>query len=499
MHCYIRPMRLLIWHKLFLALLAATAVVVVVALLLTRWSFDRGFLGYLNSIEAQRIESIAGQLAGIYAETGNWDALMRDGRRWRAVMGGESDLAGDGPPERAEGPGRPPDFGARDGRRRAPPGMEGPRPVPPPPGPFGVRQPMDLLDSDRNVLIGRPSRVEDARLQAIVVDGNTVGYLRYRSLSELTDLDEEAERQFIAQQRTGLCGTALVALAIAAALAVVFGRQLVAPIRELVGGTQALANGKLDERIAVTSGDELGQLARDFNTMAESLEQSQRSQRQWIVDIAHELRTPLAILAGELQAVEDGVRQWSPQARESLQAEVDQLTGLVNDLHELSLSDAGGMGYDWRELDLASLIRDVVDQYATRLEDSGLSLETELPARPVPVKADARRLRQLFRNLLENSCRYTDSGGRISLTCTLDEKVRLVIEDTAPGVPEDALPHLFDRLYRVEASRNRAEGGSGLGLAICKAIAEAHGGGIQAGLSALGGLAVRIELPRDRA
>jgi two-component system sensor histidine kinase BaeS len=341
--------------------------------------------------------------------------------------------------------------------------------------------------------------VEDARLQAIVVDGNTVGYLRYRSLSELTDLDEEAERQFIAQQRTGLYGTALVALAIAAALAVVFGRQLVAPIRELVGGTQALANGKLDERIAVTSGDELGQLARDFNTMAESLEQSQRSQRQWIVDIAHELRTPLAILAGELQAVEDGVRQWSPQARESLQAEVDQLTGLVNDLHELSLSDAGGMGYDWRELDLASLIRDVVDQYATRLEDSGLSLETELPARPVPVKADARRLRQLLKNLLENSCRYTDSGGRIRLTCTLDESVRLVIEDTAPGVPEDALPHLFDRLYRVEASRNRAEGGSGLGLAICKAIADAHGGGIQAGLSALGGLAVRIELPRDRA
>jgi len=525
-------MRLLIWHKLFLALLAATAVVVVVALLLTRWSFDRGFLGYLNSIEAQRIEAMAEDLADIYAETGSWDTLIGDRSRWRRVIRGNSRNVRDLPPHLAQGfDGRmngppdgpregPPDFEAPHDGARLPPGVEGPpprtppgaegrpsmpppgiegRPPMPPPGLFGVRQPMDLLDADHNVLIGKPMRMDDAQRQPITVDGNTVGYLRYRPISALTDLDEETERQFIEQQRAGLYATALVALAIAAALAIVFGRQLVAPIRDLVGGTQALAAGKLDQRIAVTSRDELGQLAQDFNAMAESLEQSQRSQRQWIVDIAHELRTPLAILAGELQAAEDGVREWNPQARESLQAEVERLTGLVNDLHELSLSDAGGMGYQWREVDLVSVIKDALDQYATRIEARGLNLETELPAEPMVLRADARRLQQLLTNLLENSCRYTDPGGRIKLVCTAGDPIHLSIEDTAPGVPEDALPHLFDRLYRVEASRNRAEGGSGLGLAICKGIVLAHGGRIHAELSSLGGLAVRIELPRDHA
>ncbi|MGB5543143.1 MAG: ATP-binding protein [Gammaproteobacteria bacterium] len=526
----------MIWHKLFLALLAATAVVVAVALLLTRWSFDRGFLGYLNSIEAQRIEAMAEDLAGLYAETDSWDTLIGDRSRWRRVIRGNSRDGRDLPPHLTQGPnGRPggpadsPPGGPQegpadfeesdDGARlpagiegstlRPPPGVEGRRPMPPPgiegrppmppPGLFGVRQPMDLLDADHNVLIGKPTRMDDAQRQPITVDGITVGYLRYRPISALTDLDEETERQFIEQQRAGFYATALVALAIAAALAIVFGRQLVAPIRHLVGGTQALAAGKLDQRISVTSRDELGQLAQDFNAMAESLEQSQRSQRQWIVDIAHELRTPLAILAGELQAAEDGVREWNPQARESLQAEVERLTGLVNDLHELSLSDAGGMGYQWREVDLVGVIKDALDQYNTRIEARGLSLETELPAEPIVLRADARRLQQLLTNLLENSCRYTDAGGRVKLVCTAGDPIHLCIEDTAPGVPEDALPHLFDRLYRVDASRNRAEGGSGLGLAICKGIVLAHGGHIHAELSSLGGLVLRIELLRDHA
>ncbi len=374
-------MRLLIWHKLFLALLAATALAVVVALLLTLWSFDRGFLGYLNSIEAQRIGTMAEELAGIYAETGSWDALVDNRGRWRMVIRGKTGGARDLPPHLApkpgDGPGdrisdRPdvrsdlrPDLAGRDNRPRPPPGVEGPppmRPPGPPPGLFGVRQPMDLLDAESHVLIGNPAQIDDALRQAITVDGTTVGYLRYRSISALTDLDDEAEQQFIEQQRAGLYATALVALLIAAALAIVFGRQLVAPIRHLVGGTQALAAGKLDQRIAVTSRDELGQLAQDFNAMAESLEQSQRSQRQWIVDTAHELRTPLAILTGELQAIEDGVREWNQDARASLQAEVERLSGLVEDLHEIALSDAGGMGYQWREVDLVSVIEDAVDQ-----------------------------------------------------------------------------------------------------------------------------------------
>jgi two-component system sensor histidine kinase BaeS len=233
--------------------------------------------------------------------------------------------------------------------------------------------------------------------------------------------------------------------------------------------------------------------------MAESLEQSHRSQRQWVADIAHELRTPLSILNGELQAAEDGVRAWNSDMRVSLQAEVDRLKGLVNDLRDLSLSDAGGMGYEWSDIDLVRIINDTLESFATRTSDSQLTVEKNIPADELRLHGDSRRLQQLIANLLENSCRYTSAGGHIRVTCDATDKIRLTIEDTAPAVPDSTLPNLFDRLYRVDGSRNRARGGSGLGLAICKSIVKAHDGRIHAERSPLGGLAIKVVFPRDHA
>ena len=478
-------MRLLIGHKLFLALFLATSAVVVISLLLTRWSFNQGFLDYVNAVEANRIATAASTLTDIYSEQNSWEPIQKNREPWHAVMqkltgGSHVDL----PPPPV---GREHDFKPPERHNRPP---RSPRPALPP-----GAQPPELLDIDKNIIIGKPGSRPGSALTPIELDGRVIGYLRYMPISALTDLNNDAERQFIKQQRTALSITAAVALLIALLLALLFGRRLVAPIRLLAAGTKELKAGHLSKPLKITSSDELGQLAESFNEMAVSLEQAQQTQKKWVADIAHELRTPLAILNGELQAIEDGIREWNDASRESLQAELDRLRALVDDLREVSLADAGGLGYQRREIDLRDVIDTALESHALRIAECGLEIQTDLPDNAIPFNGDARRLQQVLTNLLENSCRYTDSGGRILLSCVAGHTVRLIVADSAPGAPADALPRLFDRLFRADQSRNRSHGGSGLGLAICKGIIEAHGGSIDAAPSALGGLTVTVELP----
>jgi len=286
----------------------------------------------------------------------------------------------------------------------------------------------------------------------------------------------------------------LVALALAWSLA----RWLLAPIHALAAGTHTLAAGDYGARIALRRKDELGELASDFNRLAETLARNRETRRQWTADIAHELRTPLSILRGEVQALQDGVRQVGAATLESLNAECERLSALVDDLYQLALSDEGGLEYRLVELDLAEVLRAAVEEHARALAACGLTLALELaPSTALPVAADAQRLRQLCANLLANTQRYTDAPGRVRITVEGDaQDWHVHVDDTAPGVPAAALPRLFDRLYRVESSRSRAAGGAGLGLAICKNIAQAHGGCIAASASPLGGLRVSVSLPR---
>ncbi|KAI1694070.1 histidine kinase-, DNA gyrase b-, and HSP90-like ATPase domain-containing protein [Ditylenchus destructor] len=208
------------------------------------------------------------------------------------------------------------------------------------------------------------------------------------------------------------------------------------------------------------------------------------------------LRTPLGVLHGELEAIEDGVRQPDAQALRSLQGEVAVLHKLVEDLHELSLADVGGLAYRKDVVDLGALIGVTAGAFGERLHGSGLALRLDLPEEPLPVFGDERRLRQLLGNLLENSCRYTDAGGALSISARVSGRQVVVdLQDTAPGVGPEHLPRLFERFYRVDGSRSRQGGGSGLGLSICQRIVEAHEGRITATPSPLGGLWIRVELP----
>jgi two-component system sensor histidine kinase BaeS len=247
----------------------------------------------------------------------------------------------------------------------------------------------------------------------------------------------------------------------------------------------------------VQSQDELGQLARNFNTMAQTLAKYEQMRQQWISDISHELRTPLSVLRGELEAIQDGVRKVDRETLNSLHAEVLHVGKIVNDLHELSLADSGSLPFKKEPIDPLTVLANTLRSFRTRFEQRAIDLQADLATNaPARVLGDADRLSQLFANLLENTLRYADSPGTLKLWHSRTAgRITLYFEDSGPGVPPASLEHLFDRLYRVDKSRSRALGGSGLGLSICRSIAETLGGSIRAINATSGGLRIELVLP----
>ena len=288
----------------------------------------------------------------------------------------------------------------------------------------------------------------------------------------------------------------MIMLLVAAAISLPLARLLVRPLKKLAAATGHLSSGRYDVRVPVDSDDEFGHLSRDFNALALSLDKNEQARRQFVADISHELRTPLAILGGEIEAIQDGIQDLSLESIGSLQVEVFRLNRLVDDLYQLALSDVGALAYRKSDVNLADIISEAIDRARPKLAERSLALSITLPQAPVIVFADAERLTQLFDNLLDNSRKYTDSGGVLEITLeAMHGGVTVDIRDSGPGVTGEERDKLFDRLYRVERSRNRSSGGAGLGLAICRNIVEAHEGAIEAFHSPLGGVWIRITLP----
>jgi two-component system sensor histidine kinase BaeS len=290
-------------------------------------------------------------------------------------------------------------------------------------------------------------------------------------------------------------------LVISSALAYPLSRRLVRPVRRLQAATRRLSSGDFTARVPVRGGDEIARLGRDLNTLAATLEANEQARRRWVADIAHELRTPIALLRAELEALQDGVRPLDRAVVDTLHGDALRLGRLVEDLHELSVTDLGALSYRMTEVDLRKVLEADLDAFRPRFDAAGLTLQfqdryPERPPAPVTLRADPNRLSQALRNLLGNSLKYTDAAGGLRVTLGRSaDRVTLDFEDTAPGVPPEALPRLFERLYRVEGSRSRRTGGAGLGLAIVKNVIEAHGGLIRAAPAPAGGLWIHLELP----
>ena len=227
------------------------------------------------------------------------------------------------------------------------------------------------------------------------------------------------------------------------------------------------------------------------------MEKNSESQKQWIADISHELRTPLAVLKSEIEAIQDGIRNFDNETLKSLSNEVERLNSLVDDLYELALSDIGAMKYQMVDLNLGDVLKETLDGYKERYQKSGIELSTNVEEL-ITIVGDRQRLSQLFTNLLENSLRYTDSPGTLEISTSNEVDHAIVtFSDSAPGIDPKSIDKIFDRFYREELSRSREKGGAGIGLSICAAIVEAHSGLITAKSSSLGGLLIVIQLNKN--
>jgi two-component system, OmpR family, sensor histidine kinase BaeS len=479
-------MKIKIKYRLFLAMLAATGAVVICMFLIMQWSIGRGFLEYVNTIEADRFGKLSEMLEQSYTAKGNWDFLRDDPADWFEMLASTMPREGQDQ-ERSQRlfkrSGRPePRFANRSSLR----------PSPRFPHRFEAR--VFLLDAQKNPVAGPPGASDQAQIKTLRNRGHVVGYLGMRPRKRLTDTHQLL---FVKQQKLAMAMIAGMMLLISAAISLPMANRLVLPIRRLAASMHRLACGEFHTRVAVGPQDELGQLARDFNTLALSLEKTEQARRRWMADISHELRTPLSILRGEIEAIQDGVRQAAPETMRSLHVEVLHLTRLVDDLYQISLYDIGALSYRKTDLNLRAMLTHALDSFRPEFAQKGIRLQAELSSDgDFPVFADPGRLHQLFDNLLDNSLKYTDAGGELSVRLQRRGNLASIeLADSAPGVPPEDLDKLFDRLYRVESSRNRALGGAGLGLAICKNIVEAHEGNIAALPSPAGGVLISIELP----
>ena len=474
-------------YKLFLAIAGINAVIAAGGYLINNAAFQQGFSRYLGQqMLAQRVP-LMGALVADYRRDGDWRAFQDNPRRFEALV--QYYRPAGGPPSEPPPP-RPRSGGPlgddTPGREPLPGWMA-------PPPPRGAAN-LALLDAEHRIIIG-PGRLPADSVEApLLMDGRTVGWLAYIPQKELVD---SAEKVFARQQQQIFARVGLGMLLSSALMAFGIAWWLNRPLRELTRGARALTEGQYRTLIAIPGRDELSMLARDFNTLAETLAANQAARQRWIADIAHELRTPLAILQGEIEALQDGIRQATPERLQSLGHEVRRLALLVDDLHTLSQSDEGALNYRKESVDLGQLIAGLVTSFRPRLERAGLSVELSAP-KALMVHSDPARLTQLFANLMQNSLRYTDAPGFLRIAVQqLYNRIEVLWEDSSPGVPEKDLPHLTERLFRVETSRNRASGGSGLGLSIAKAIADAHDVSMRPRASALGGLCWELVFPLD--
>jgi two-component system sensor histidine kinase BaeS len=508
-------MKFTLFHKIFLAFMGIILAAIVVMALILHFSANWRFSDYVVKVEMGTLDDLTAALGNVYQEKHSWEQFQDNPGVWfRLLALYLPEIPGyppsppppppGGPPrhwERGPADERPPRFKPEHpedifpGEPNANGGFRPRHPGPPMPLPrresVGTR--LALFDESKQFVAGPQGLpVRGYVLRPIDVGGQTVGWL---GLMPLRYGAHPLELAFVREQTRAIWLAAACVLVLAGFISFLLSKHLVAPIKKLTGAARELSSLHFGTRIDVRTSDEIGELAKAFNAMAQALEKNETLRKQWTSDVAHELRTPLAILRGEIEAMQDGVREMNGDRLASLHEETNRIGKLVDDLHVLFTADSEALVRQKQPVMPLEILQEVMVAFETRLSQAGIQLEAgSLDDQTAVIMGDPDSLRQLFANLLENAIRYTDSPGvlRINQYCSLG-KLTLVFEDSPPEVPSEALDRVFDRLFRVDKSRSRALGGSGLGLSICKEIVVGHGGAIRASHSSLGGLLISIE------
>jgi two-component system sensor histidine kinase BaeS len=345
-------------------------------------------------------------------------------------------------------------------------------------------QPYILVDVNRAVIVASAPYVAGEKIKKgeidkgipVEVNGQIVGTV-ISTGQPLTP--KPIDQKYADQINQSLWMAGIGGMLIALILGSWLSRSLTHPIRDLTTATRALASGKLEQQVPVRSKDELGELAESFNQMSADLARANQSRRQMTADIAHDLRNPLTVIGGYLESLQDGKLKPTPERFKIMQAEVQHLQHLVDDLRILSLADAGELSIHKQPVIIKELLKKTALTYQHQAQELGIQIKVDIESNLPEIQIDLERMEQVLGNLVSNALRYTPEGGEISLSAKQSKGSLVVsIKDNGSGISPDVLPHIFERSYRGDTSRSGNE--SGLGLAIAKSIVELHGGSIRA-------------------
>ncbi|MEM1094107.1 MAG: ATP-binding protein [Bacteroidota bacterium] len=427
---------------------------------------------FTELLERESLERFRAQMLRHYERTGSWDGVAESFDRRPPSRDAMRERRGSGPPPRPGGRPAPTRYGLADG--------SGIVHISAGRTPEGRYVPEDELEAAVPLEVGE----------------QLAGYI----LLPTELLPQSAEQQaYLRQLDTGLIIGGLGAVLCALLVGVGVARFSLRPLRELNAATRAVAQGDLQQEVQVSSADEIGQLAQAFNTMSAALAQAEAARQQMTADVAHELRTPITVIAGYLEALADEDLSATPERLRMMHAEAQRLKRLVDDLRTLSLADAGALPMQRAVMSVAPVLDRVAQAFAQQAAAGEIALQVEHEGSDLRIDGDGERLYQVLANLVVNALRHTPSGGVVTV-CSRQDAAGIAIEvaDTGEGIPEDALPHIFERLYRREGSRHQTEGQSGLGLAIARSIVQAHGGTIMATSTVGKGTCFTLQLPEAK-
>ena len=442
-----------LWSRLTVAFVFVALIGVILVAVLANRAASLGFQRYLQAGEIASFGDLQVSLANYYVMQGDWtgvNTVLRDSGIGQQVGGGYFlrvlDAGGQV-------------VGRRGGQSRSE-------------AEFDLRLPIMVGETQVGTLLAEPA------------GGAGSGH---------------AGEQYLASVNQAILLSGLVAIFIALFLGLILARRITRPLSQLTEATHALAAGELGRQVPVTSEDELGRLASDFNQMAKALELSEAQRRQLLADTAHDLRTPIAVMQSHLEAMLDGVFPMTPENLAAIHEETLHLGRLVEDVRLLSLAETGQLPLEKKPIDLQEVTDQVVSAFAPLAEADGLVLESDL--HPVPIiTADNARLHQVLANLISNAMRFAPLGTGQPPTVSValrsaGDQVLITISDNGPGLTAEQQARVFDRFWRSDSARDRQGGNSGLGLAISKSIVEAHGGTISVDATPGDGAAFTISLP----
>jgi len=366
-------------------------------------------------------------------------------------------------------------------------------------GGFGLAdaQGIVVVSVDPNYPVGSSATQQTLQAGApVTVSGKRVGTILRASQPPGFNTQET---QFLQNTNNALFYAVGGSLLVALLIGIILSRTLTRPLKALTEAAHRISQGKLEQQVIVKSNDEIGQLATAFNTMSQEVAHENQLRRQMTADIAHDLRTPLTVISGYIEAMRDGDLKPTPQRLSLIYSEIERLQNMVGDLRMLSLADAGELSLNPQQISPKILLDKAAALFKHQAEQQTVTIHVNAASDLPEIRVDEARMIQVFGNLIHNALRYTPPEGKITLSAQLSGRsMDITVQDTGSGIDPEELPNIFERFHRADESRHTEAGESGLGLAIVKALIESHGGTVSAESTLGQGTTIHILIPTGK-